>query len=192
MNRFVEKKWAKALNRPFFKGGVQRADKSKERRLASRKPEQRPAKPARRPWRRPLSERQGGAPGRRREVGRVWASLEAQVSATSKGRASPQLLGQGPWLRALCQEGTAAGGRPVCHTVLARGTEPAYPRPPWPQSSSAGKGEATQDLHVWPPWPPGTRSRAWLTRSGGAAYVPGVAGTGCRSQELPERWSWGC
>lgn len=192
MNRFVEKKWAKALNRPFSKGGVQRADKSKERRLASRKPEQRPAKPARRPWRRPLSERQEepqDTGGRWGVYGPPWrhrflppARAEPRLSSWGRARGSE-----------LCaRRAQLLGGRPVCHTVLARGTEPAYPRPPWPQSSSAGKGEATQDPHVWPPWPPGTRSGAWLTRSGGAAYVPGVAGTGCRSQELPERWSWGC
>lgn len=63
-------------------------------------------------------------------MGRVWASLEAQVSATSKGRASPQLLGQGPWLRALCQEGTAAGGAPSVSHSACKGNRACLPPPP--------------------------------------------------------------
>ena len=62
----------------------------------------------------------------------------------------------------------------------------------------AGEGETAQHLHPWLHCLPGvTRSSArprgqgWGSPAGGTAWAPGAAWTGCRSRELPERWTWG-
>lgn len=118
------------MNRPFSKGGVQRADKSKERRLASRKPEQRPAKPARRPWRRPLSERQEepqDTGGRWGVYGPPWrhrflppARAEPRLSSWGRARGSElcarraQLLG-GAQCVTQCLQGEQSLPTPAPH-----------------------------------------------------------------------------